>query len=142
MKKHITLSLLLTLLLAISVDAQTVKINADGDKIVEYTDGTWRYLEPGEEIPSGEIPVAGQEETPAKLNLKEQDAEFQARIDAQLQESHIAVAAIYAAAAASAQRSDSSIEPESRTASSSPSVGNVASAKNVASSPFFNEMAL
>ncbi|MGK0365839.1 MAG: hypothetical protein ACI85O_002907 [Saprospiraceae bacterium] len=83
MKKHITLSLLLMLLLAFSVNAQTVKVNADGDKIVEYSDGTWRYLEPGEEIPTIlPTPSIEEEEIPVKLNPIEQDAEFQSRIQA------------------------------------------------------------
>ena len=79
MNKHITLSFLLILVLTISIKAQTVKTNADGDKIIEYPDGTWRYLEPGEEIPTPKAPEE-EEKEPKKLNPKEQDAEFQARI--------------------------------------------------------------
>lgn len=79
MKKHITL---LLLLFAFSVNAQTVKTNADGDKIIEYPDGTWRYLEPGEEFPVEE--TSTEEEPPAKekANIKKQDEEFKARIQA------------------------------------------------------------
>jgi len=82
MKKHITLLLLLTFALSYTTDAQTVKINADGDKIVEYSDGTWRYLEPGEEVPTQETPAVAPDDTPIKLNPKEQDKEFQSRIKA------------------------------------------------------------
>ena len=82
MKKHITLSFLFAFFLAFSVNAQTVKVNSDGDKIVEYPDGTWRYLEPGEEFPAPETPVVEPEEPKEKLNPKEQDAEFQERIKA------------------------------------------------------------
>jgi hypothetical protein len=82
MKKHITLSFLLTFFLAFSITAQTVKTNEEGDKIVEYPDGTWRYLEPGEEFPAIDTPVKEQEEVSKKNNPKEQDAEFQARIQA------------------------------------------------------------
>ncbi len=82
MKKHITLSLLLVLLGAFVMNAQTVKTNADGDKIVEYEDGTWRYLEPGEEFPATATPSNQVEEIKGKLNPKEKDAEFQARIRA------------------------------------------------------------
>ena len=54
--------------------------------------------------------------------------EYQARIDAQVKQGHDAVAAIFAAAAASAQRSGNSIEPESRAVSSSSSVENSSAA--------------
>lgn len=82
MKKHITLSFLLALFLAFSVTAQTVKTNSDGDKIIEFPDGTWRYLEPGEEFPATETPADEQKEVTGKLNPKEQDVEFLSRIQA------------------------------------------------------------
>lgn len=84
MKKHIILSFLLTFFWTLSVNAQTVKTNADGDKIVVYADGTWRYLEPGEEIPEVKTPtkVEEKEKEKVKLNPKEKDEEFQARIEA------------------------------------------------------------
>ena len=82
MKKHITLSLLSILLFAFSVNAQTVKVNADGDKIVEYADGTWRYLEPGEAFPEQETSTKKQKPAKDKLKPKAKDEEFQSRIQA------------------------------------------------------------
>lgn len=75
------------LFLNFQIKAQEVKTNADGDKIVVYADGTWRYLEPGEtiETKSTEQPKAETEPEDTeneKLSVKEKDAEFTARINA------------------------------------------------------------
>jgi len=80
MTRHITLLFLQTFLLNSSIDAQTVKINDEGDKIIEYADGTWRYVEPGEDLPLSPVSVVNPEKESKKLNQKEQDAEFRARI--------------------------------------------------------------
>ena len=80
MKIHILLFCLLSVICTLTVTAQEVKVNADGDKIVVYPDGSWRYLEPGETI---DVPPAAEEEEPEiKMTPRERDEEFQARVNA------------------------------------------------------------
>lgn len=79
MKIYTQLLLFGLMLFSLNLQAQEVKTNADGDQIVVYPDGTWRYLEPGEVIPTQtEKESSGEEDS--KLSPKEKDAEFEARI--------------------------------------------------------------
>lgn len=88
-RTYYILLLLCITIFSLSLNAQEVKTNADGDKIVVYPDGTWYYLQPGEVVPT-QTPI---EETPTptettepqvkkdkKPAVVEKDEEFKSRL--------------------------------------------------------------
>ena len=92
MHNHIKLPFLLVLVFCFSLTqmrAQELQTNADGDKILVYPDGSWRYLEPGETWPPATTAPADassqtddDDDPNRKMTMKERDDEFAAQVEA------------------------------------------------------------